>query len=92
MVLRQGDGSGGYQRNPFVGGAKQHVELDPGGDDGFGIEFAQSGQLCAAVEQAAVEALGTRTPGLEREFPKTEHLAFDGEFEKSALIGLHVNR
>ncbi|MNR61037.1 hypothetical protein D3C85_1826630 [compost metagenome] len=38
MVLCQRDGCGGRDRDPFVGWAKQQVELDTGIHQRFGIE------------------------------------------------------
>jgi hypothetical protein len=46
------------QRNAFVSGAEQQVELDPGLLDGVGVKLGQRGQVRTAVENPRVEKIG----------------------------------
>nr|ACN62979.1 orotate phosphoribosyltransferase [Diaphorobacter sp. PCA039] len=63
----------GGQRNAFVGGAEDHVELDAAGHQGLCIELRQPPELGAVVEQTGVEEIRAQAACLGLEFTKAQH-------------------
>src|SRR5438445_3115538 len=63
----------------FVGGAEQHVEAHPGGEDRFCVELRQALERGSGVEQAGVEKVGSRASRLGDEPAEPEHTLLDAE-------------
>src|SRR6266446_3841125 len=63
----------------LIGGAEQHVEAHPGGEDRFCVELRQALERGSGVEQAGVEKVWGRAPRLGDEPAEPEHALLDAE-------------
>ena len=88
-VLGEGDGNRSDQRDAFVSRAEQHVELDVARFGGFCVEFGQTSELIAIVEQACIEKVRRQPTSLGLEFAEAQNLAAHSEFNE-ILTKIHI--
>lgn len=84
---RCGDGD---ERDAFVGGSKQHVELDVRIDDGLGVEAPEPCQRLSRIEEPRVEKIWAHSPGFEFEFAEAQHAELQAQGDEGLWIR-HVN-
>ena len=82
------DGHGRRQGNAFIGGTKEHVELQAGFDQPTCIEFSQAAQFGAVIEQTSVEEVRRQAPGLDLEFPNRSTWDCNGKGHKVLSQGV----
>ena len=80
--LGEGDGGARDERDPLVGGAVEHVELDARREDGLRVAASEPGEGPPGVEQPGIEEVGADAPGLELELPETKRVALEGEVDE----------
>ena len=92
---REVDGDGRGERNALVGGPEDHVEFDAalflGGQEGLRVKLTETVQKGAGVEQAGVEEVRRKTPGLGFEFSEAENVGLKRKFDE-LLLNRHGKR
>ena len=88
VVIREGHGRRGGQRDAFIGRPEQYVEFNPGLHNALGVTTAERGQRRAAGERAGIKEVGADATRLEGEFTKLEDIVTTGELDELACLGL----
>jgi hypothetical protein len=89
VVVGQRNAGSCCQRNAFIGGAEQDIELCARVNNGLCIESAQTGQMPAAIKQARIKEVGTDATRFKREFAKALHTGLDGKLQEIFFILAH---